>query len=60
LEKYGMKNNVKSYRKIILVFGIALLVAGIARTGGADEPRDFLYIGDGSDNTIKRFDAKTG
>lgn len=55
-----MKNDVKSYRKIIAMFGIALLVAGIARTSRADEPRDFLYVGDGSDNTVKRFDARTG
>jgi hypothetical protein len=24
------------------------------------EAADFLYIGDGSDNTVKRFDASTG
>ena len=36
-----MKNNLKSYRKIIAVIGIALLVAGITRTSRADDGRDF-------------------
>jgi hypothetical protein len=35
-------------------------VAGIARITRGDEARDFLYIGDGADNTVKRFDARTG
>jgi DNA-binding beta-propeller fold protein YncE len=47
-------------QKIVAVFGIALLVAGIARITRGDEARDFLYIGDGADNTVKRFDARTG
>jgi DNA-binding beta-propeller fold protein YncE len=55
-----MKSNVEFYRKAIVVIGIALLAGGITRSSRADEPRDFLYVGDGSDNTIKRFDAKTG
>jgi hypothetical protein len=55
-----MKNNAKLYREIIAVMGIALLVAGITRTSRADDGTDFLYVGDGGDNTVKRFDAKTG
>ena len=35
-----MKKNVKYYRKIIAVFGIALLVAGITRISRGDEARD--------------------
>jgi DNA-binding beta-propeller fold protein YncE len=55
-----MKNNAKIYRKIIAVIGIALLAAGITRTSRADDGRDFLYVGDAGDNTVKRFDAQTG
>ena len=36
-----MKRNAKSHRKLIAVIGIALLVAGITRTGRADDGRDF-------------------
>ena len=56
-----MKTNAKFYRKIIAVIGITLLVAaGITRTSRADDGRDFLYVGDAGDNTVKRFDAQTG
>ena len=55
-----MKNNSNVCRNIIAVIGIALLVAGITRTSRADDGRDFLYVGDGSGNDVKRFDAKTG
>jgi hypothetical protein len=46
-------------RPLILV--IALVVMGVlvaATAGGA--LADSLYIGDGSDNTVKSFDAQTG
>jgi hypothetical protein len=36
-----MKNNAKSYRKIIAVIGIALVATGITRTSRADDGRDF-------------------
>ena len=55
-----MKNNENFYRTIIPMIGIALLMAGIARTSRADDGRDFLYVGDGYDNTVKRFAANTG
>jgi hypothetical protein len=55
-----MKNKSKFYRKIIAVMGIALLAVGITRTSRADDGRDFLYVGDAGDNTVQRFDAKTG
>jgi hypothetical protein len=51
-----MKSNVQLYRKVIVVIGIALLVGGITTSSRAD----FLYVGDGYDNTVKRFDADTG
>lgn len=35
-----MKNNVKFYRKIIAVIGIALIVTGSTRTSRADDGRD--------------------
>jgi hypothetical protein len=36
-----MKNNAKFYRQIIALIGIALIVAGSARTSRADDGRDF-------------------
>jgi hypothetical protein len=51
-----MKSNVKLYRKIITVIGIALLAEGITRSSRAD----VLYVGDGFDNTVKAFNANTG
>jgi hypothetical protein len=59
-KKHYMKNKSKFYRKIIAVMGIALLAVGITRTSRADDGRDFLYVGDAGDNTVQRFDAKTG
>ena len=52
-----MKNNAKSYRKIIAVIGIALLVAGITRTSQADNGRDFA---DKSKFTTIDFPGATG
>lgn len=52
-----MKSNVELYRKIIAVIGFALMGISGSR---ADNQRDFLYVGDAGDNTVKRFDAKTG
>lgn len=42
------------YRSVIAAVGIALTMAGISARA------DSLYIGDGGDNTVKRFDAQTG
>jgi hypothetical protein len=42
------------YRSVIAAVGIALTMAGISARA------DSLYIGDGSDNTVKRFDAERG
>ena len=53
-----MKSNANSYRKIIAVIGFALV--GISGSSRADNGGDFLYVGDAGDNTVKRFDAKTG
>ena len=53
-----MKSNVQLYRKIIAVIGFALM--GISGSSRADNGGDFLYVGDAGDNTVKRFDAKTG
>jgi hypothetical protein len=50
-----MKPKAKFYRNIMAVVGIALLGLGI-RVANADS----LYIGDASDNTVKRFDAGMG
>src|SRR5215472_7801215 len=44
------------YRGFIVAIGIALTVAGITTSSRAD----VLYVGDGSDNTVKGFDAATG
>ncbi|HEY0793873.1 MAG TPA: hypothetical protein VGD78_22615 [Chthoniobacterales bacterium] len=55
-----MRNKGLHYQKLIAAMGIALLIGGITKTSRADEGRDFLYVGDGSDNTVKRFDAHTG
>ena len=48
------------YRSVIAAVGIALTMPAIAITSHAVKAADFLYIGDSNDNTIKRFDAKTG
>jgi glucose/arabinose dehydrogenase len=48
------------YRSVIAAVGIALTMPAIAITSHAVKAADFLYIGDGNDNTVKRFDAKTG
>jgi hypothetical protein len=46
---------------LILVAGLALILGGgINGSASAEEERDSLYIGDGSDNSVKRFDATTG
>jgi hypothetical protein len=51
-----MKSNASSYRTIISVIGIALLAGAITTSSRGD----FLYVGDGYDNTVKRFDVDTG
>jgi len=43
------------YRSVIAAVGIALTMVGISAARA-----DTLYIGDGNDNTVKRFDADTG
>jgi hypothetical protein len=50
-----MKPKTRAHRNIVAVIGIALLGLGITVARA-----DSLYIGDGNDNTIKRFDASTG
>src|ERR1700731_5322108 len=55
-----MKNNAKLYRGILPLVGIALLAVGMTKIGRADEVKDFLYVGDGFDDTVKRFDAISG
>jgi DNA-binding beta-propeller fold protein YncE len=49
-----MKSNCTFYHSVIAAVGIALTVVGISARA------DTLYIGDGNDNTVKRFDADTG
>jgi hypothetical protein len=51
-----MKHKDSFYREIIAVIGIALLLGGITRSSRADS----LYVGDVGDDTVKRYDAKTG
>lgn len=55
-----MKHKSSFYREVMAVMGIALLLGGITRTSRAEDGRDFLYVGDGYDNTVKRFAANTG
>jgi hypothetical protein len=52
-----MKSNVNFYRKIIAMFGIALLVAGIARTSRANDVR---FFADKSKFTTIDFPGATG
>jgi hypothetical protein len=40
---------------VAIALNPSMLLAGIP-----DKQRDFLYVGDNGDNTVKRFDAKTG
>lgn len=55
-----MKPNVRIYRNILAAAGIAIMGVGI-RTANADSQNgDSLYIGDATDNTVKKFDARTG
>jgi hypothetical protein len=44
------------YQDIIAMIGMALMLGAITTSSRAD----FLYVGDAGDNTIKRFNAKTG
>jgi len=55
-----MKNNMRFCRSTMALIGIGLTMAGIAVTSRSVKAADFLYIGDGYDNTVKRFDANTG
>jgi hypothetical protein len=50
---HDLKNH--NYRSVIAAAGIALTMLGICAARA-----DTLYIGDGNDNTVKRFDAQTG
>jgi hypothetical protein len=50
-----MKSKARAYRNIAAVIGITLLGLGITIAKA-----DSLYIGDGNDNTVKKFDASTG
>jgi DNA-binding beta-propeller fold protein YncE len=52
MQTHDLTNHI--YRSIIAVIGVALAVAEI------NARADSLYIGDGGDNTVKRFDAKSG
>jgi hypothetical protein len=46
---------------LILVSGLALILGGgINGHASAEQEPDSLYIGDGGDNSVKRFDATTG
>src|SRR5438094_8779234 len=49
--------NITRYLRILFAFAI-LILAGLFPTGIA--LADSLYIGDGADDTVKRFDAETG
>jgi hypothetical protein len=51
-----MKNNCAFYRIVTAAIGIALTMLGMTVNARADS----LYVGDGSDNTVKRFDARMG
>jgi len=55
-----MKLKTRAYRNTVAVIGVALLGLGITGAKAASLLTDSLYIGDGNDNTIKRFDASTG
>ena len=47
--------------RLVGVAWTALILAGFSSSGRAGgDDKDFLYIGDGGDNTVKRFDAQTG
>jgi DNA-binding beta-propeller fold protein YncE len=50
-----MKSNMKLYRKVIVVIGIALLIAGITKSSRATD--DILYVSDFLGNTVTRFNA---
>jgi DNA-binding beta-propeller fold protein YncE len=52
MQTHDLTNHI--YRSLIATVGIALTMAGISARA------DSLYIGDVSDNTVKRFDATTG
>jgi DNA-binding beta-propeller fold protein YncE len=54
-----MKATGRATTAVTAVFSVALLTLGSAATSAADK-EDVLYVGDGGDNTIKRFDAETG
>jgi hypothetical protein len=47
-------------RRLALAAALGLPVAFSAATGTPAHAVDSLYIGDGNDNTVKRFDAGTG
>jgi DNA-binding beta-propeller fold protein YncE len=51
-----MKNKCAFYRIVTPAIGIALTMLGMTVNARADS----LYVGDGSDNTVKRFNASSG
>ena len=50
-----MKTSSTFYRNIRAVVGLTLTIVGISLGSRTAEAADSLYIGDGNDNTVKRF-----
>lgn len=44
----------------LIAVGIGLVALALAARAGAPQTTDTLYIGDGGDDTVKQFNAKTG
>ena len=55
-----MKNHSTFYRNLATMLGLALTLMGISISSRTLEAADVLYVGDNSDNTVKRFNANTG
>ncbi len=57
-----MKSNAKNLYKLIPLVGIilGLMVSRVAARAEVPHETDSLYISDSGDDTVKRFDAKTG
>lgn len=57
-----MKSNTKNLAKLTSLMGIVfgLMVFALVARAEAPHETDSLYIGDGGDDTVKRFNAKTG
>jgi hypothetical protein len=46
-------------KRHLLILAVLLILIGVLTTQGV-AAADILYIGDGGDNTVKRFDAESG